>query len=451
MVGLARGVGVMVWAGAMLAAVSCAPRPTSPPPPRGEMTLRAVDPIALAGDLRRASETWHTRVVALTSEITAQTDNRLVREACLRLKIRSAASKRQLATQTDPRTAYLEAWIALIQFREYHASGGGQDLFGPFQERIIELADVGLRGLVELGKRHFPPEQIDAAGAEIAELARRDALAGVAIADERGALQRWTAMDFAGSRTVGRLLAVPMSPISGLQGVGDTPQAIARFAESVVGVGQVVEDLPQVVRWHLELLMYDASDLPVAVDLRRDFEQLSGAFVQLAERVDTLPEELRHELVELLAESDASQEKMQLTLVESRRTIESLTEAIDKATVLSENVTAAAGEIHKLVGDGDKAPAADAGPGTSVQDIHALLDRANVLTTDLRGLVGDLHRPLPADSSLQQTLAEAQRRADASIDKLTWRGAVLIGAAFLAALAYHFITRRTRGRTPPGA
>lgn len=413
--------------------------------------LKPIDPLLLRADVRAGLDRWLSSAMALTSQITAQTTRRDVREACLRLKIRAATAARIIGSQSDPRTSFLLAWIMAVQFRDLHTTGEYKNTFGEQQPLVVEAANQAIRNVIEMGRRHFPADEIDAAIPEIEQLASQVAMGERFLAD-RMPLALASGTRQLQANAVGRLLAAPLSPLTSLQGVADTPQAINNVAIAMGEFGQIFRDSPELLRWHLELLMYEANDLPVIVDARRDFERLAAAFQQLATKVDTLPDDLRAELAALLKQSDESQARLQGTLVEARQTLDSLNVTLDKAAATSQNVTAATQAIAQLTADKPDAAPSQRDPVT-VEQVSQLLDRANALATELRELTGQLQRPLPPDSGLGQTLADAQQRADASIaaaadridqsiDTLTWRGVILIAAAFAAAVVYRLIFHR---------
>lgn len=414
-------------------------------------SLQAIDPEALSGQLRAGLDAWQTRLIGLASQITAETDSRVVREACLRLKIRTVTAVRYLSSQRDPRVAFVEAWIMTIQFRDRFRSEVGAELFGKHQPMIVAAAEEGVQSIERLGALHFPPEQIEAARPDVEQLARRYLLSGRYIAD-RLPQRAGDLVDRRASSTLARLMGAPLAPISGMQGVADSAAAINNVAAALSDFGLIAQGMPELTRWHLELLMYEANDLPVVVDARRDLDRLSSSFERLAQKVDTLPEDIGAEAGRLLEASDDSQEQLRKTLTMARETIEALTTAIEKAEALCRSVDATAAAVRPLV---DRSPAdPDAPPGKPLDlaEVTTLIQQATALSEELRALIGDAGRPLPPDSALAQTLADAQQRADATIaaaagrldqalDGLTWRGALLIALAFVAALLFWLITR----------
>ena len=80
-----------------------------------------------------------------------------------------------------------------------------------------------------------------------------------------------------------------------------------------------------------------------------------------------------------------------------------------------------------------------------IPDLIALAEKTTAAVTEARSLLGDLNRPLEEKSGVRHVTGSAEALA-ASI---TWRALVLVGAVFLAALLYTWITRGFLRRSRP--
>jgi hypothetical protein len=75
----------------------------------------------------------------------------------------------------------------------------------------------------------------------------------------------------------------------------------------------------------------------------------------------------------------------------------------------------------------------------------ALAEKTTAAVTEARSMLADLNRPLGQESGLRHVTGSAEALAAS----LTWRALVLVGAVFLAALLYFWITRGFPRRSRP--
>ncbi len=77
----------------------------------------ATDPLQLQLDIARFVDRAYVRVTAAAGDIAAQTQQRRVREATVRLRIRALRMSHDAFGQPDPRRAFLINWIGTVRFR----------------------------------------------------------------------------------------------------------------------------------------------------------------------------------------------------------------------------------------------------------------------------------------------------------------------------------------------
>lgn len=416
---------------------SATPPTTNPTPQAAQLTEKLVDPLALTGEIRQAMDAWYAKMIGLATQIMADAENREVREAALRLKIRTANAVQFVLMQNDARQALLSSWIMAVQFRQLMTSDEGRARFGDQADVLAAAAkeaEDGVRGIVA---KYFSPEQVEAAAPEVEDLATRNVLSDRFAMDY---LRPDAPQVVAGEKRSGlsRLLGVPLAPVSGLQGVADTPTAINNIARAINDFTLTTRQWAERARWQIELLLFEAQDLQVVRDTRQDFDRLSRAFDTLAAKVDTLPEDLREQIVVLFDESQAVRD----TLSEVRRTLETLQPVLKDANALATQVTQLTEEVRAMQApkpvDPD-APPKNPEDEVSLAKINDAIGQAALLTAELRGLMDEFRGPLPEDAAITQTLARTQAAADDLVESLTWRGLLLIGAALVAALVYRLV------------
>jgi hypothetical protein len=407
--------------------------------PTAEFAMEGVDAISLRNRLVLFADSVHAEVAGTTSEIAASTDDRSLREFTVRLKIRLIPLLYQIALQDDPREAFIDMWILTARFRQSVTVGTLGPRFGEYEDVIAASARQIEANFLDLGRR-FWPDLMDESAEEIESMAVRMPMGDVLD------LQLYAVTgDESSTGGVGSILR---SPVTGLEGIGGTPAALDRITGVAATALQVLQNMPVIFRWHLELMLLQAGSTDTVVQtmdnlerLTQTAESLAVTAESLAVTADTLPETLRTEVETLLGGSNESLEVLDNTLTTAKGVTADIRATVDGANQLM------AGVQELTAATGEQEPSGDE-VSRDIADYTKAAEEARALTAELRGLVDDLNdgkldgvvTALSETSSA--TIDQAAERAAVLIDRLTWRLLIVVGVLLGGLVIYRLITAK---------
>jgi len=408
------------------------------PPPASGVTLAGtkVDTAALVADLHKVIDLVYIRMIGVADEVTDGSENAAAREAALRLKIRVAATTHAIAAQPDPRLAFCNIWIVIVEGRNLFATQAHKEIFGEFQPRLIKVANELEAEVVAVGRRHFGDAMVKDAKPQIEKLAADNALSGRFV----------TGFVLAGSantsdgQAVGKILGMPLAPFTGLQGIGDTPTAITR---STAIAANLIQNLPERARWEAEML------LP-----------------EVREQAEMLVLQIRQEVDSVIDKVNASQGPLQQTLKEARQTVAEVDDVVTKADALAttadeivgrvkeaavalddtaKSANVLVGSVQQLMASTAQKPQPDSGEqhdSASVQDYLKAIADVREATTQLNSAIGRLESGkldqviAGVQGVSESTVADTTAHVGALLNVMTIRAIIVIGVLLAAMITY---------------
>jgi len=106
-----------------------------------------------------------------------------------------------------------------------------------------------------------------------------------------------------------------------LEGIDAGAKAISDFNTTARQFSQIVEDMPQHVRWQTELLWYELEEREAVTRALDSFQTLAGSSAKLAATAETLPRDLREQMLLLLDDLEDRHTVLTETLDQTRRTL----------------------------------------------------------------------------------------------------------------------------------
>jgi hypothetical protein len=451
---------------AALACTGCALLRKSEKPILTAGAAGTVDLVALRYDLARFGDRTFAAVVGAADTVAAATQDRSVRELTLRWKIRTADVLGALASNPDPRSAFVAVWVVLEEDRQRLLQGPAEQVLNEQADALADLLGSAEQELVEIGRRHFGDERMALAQEEIAALAADPGSAGQVLGRLAGNAAG-TPREVKGDRgAVMTILSAPVAAVSSLQGVGDTPTAVSNVAAAVVAFSGMAKQMPERMRWELEMLLLNAGWNDLAADLRTNVDRVGQAAESLAQTAEQLPANVRTETELLVNSLEKSQPELQKTLAGTRETVQGVTTAIEKAdgllkaadatvkevTVAAQALESTAGAVEALIAEAKGPPREGPEPEpkgepVTVAQVTELADRAERIVDELRLLVADLGQPMPETAAVNQ----AAVRVEGLIDRITWRAVAVIATALVAAVMYKLVATAIARRSARAA
>jgi len=410
--------------------------------------------------VREICENYNRVIDTALQEIENKTTDTDRKRATLQWRIYTLTRCRQALVNPSPFAAFLDLWVMTLQRRQMLQERGEQ-LLGDLAPIAVAANQELLDYIVKVADEVLPADAREKAKAEVNGYAAAHPITGD--------IREW--QDVGGAHGESALKLV--TSIVPSFGIRDTAASIADVAKSVDGVGEVVQDIPRLARWNVQLLMLDFDENPSFLSVRESVHDISGSVARFNDIVEKLPERVQAEVGKTLDEIDAKQEGIRKTLDDAKGVATEAKGAAEalQATVKGAETTiataqkateafAAAGEkwqptmeaLLAITGPAPKEYVPSKGPDPNIENLVKVTQNATAMATQLNETLGQLRQVLEG-KGIDQLNANAQRTVDHTtaqlgdvIDHATWRGAQLAIAIAVLAVLYRVAASRLARR-----
>ena len=225
-----------------------------------------------------------------------------------------------------------------------------------------------------------------------------------------------------------------MSPVRALEGVGSGASAIHDFNETAARFASVVATLPELIRWELELLLFEVEERQSVTRLLAALESVSESAVRASLAIDRLPGDL------------------QTTMGGSREVLDAASATIREAQLLLVPFAVAAEEIRLTTAAvaeiTAQEPDAEPGRAFDIREWETAAREIGVASGELRGAASEILAVVESgglDGKLLQ-VSDAVERAEVSaqaiVDAAAWRVLQLLLVAFALLVLYRLVAAR---------
>ncbi len=346
----------------------------------------------LREDLAAYAKDFLAQVSTAANTIRDASGSREVRRKALTWQVSMPAQAHEAAFTDDPQEAYLFCLTVADLQTEYLTRGDGKDLFGAEQSVAVDAARSLSAAVRKIGERFIPEHDRQELEKQVAKLIENDPIKGAYFAIST----RTTITKKAEEQgVISRIVSIPMSPFSALQGVGDTPAAIRDFSETAAHMASVVEALPRQLKWQTELLLYNVEDRDTVKQGLAAFEEASASLDRMSRTLESLPADLRGTIASVPEAITA----MQPTVADARALVEALGPAAEQLRlgsevwerILAPDPKDAPGVAPGVAPGG--APAEDS-PPFNIQDWERTAEDIAVMAAELNQLSANLEQLL---------------------------------------------------------
>ena len=411
--------------------------------PGGKKTT--VDPTLLQADLQRYSDEFVSQTTTVLDEFAVRMGTDKARSQALRWKVMLGSTAVGIASGPNPRANLIDFVVLATGTRtsleEFWTRGVDGTAFQPWLNtcRALETnAWVLCKGLLnaqqEAELRQALRQWWDANPEGRSSFLVRPEEFGRVI---RQAHQREP-------RTGSVFALVGLDPIAGLDPAVQEVTRARLFAERALFTAQRA---PFLLRWQIELLTDQLTRGPEVRTLVETSDRMGRAAESATSTMAQLPDRLTEERKAILAALNEQEGQLRELSLEVGRTLAAggtMSESLNKTLVTFDALMKRFG-----VGEPETAPAPEKpGEPFRIQDYGDTALRLEAAARQLTELLRTLDQTL-GSTNLNQLSAsgallvtEAQSRGQALVDNAFWKGLTLVGATFLAALAYRFLVIR---------
>jgi hypothetical protein len=378
---------------------------------------------ATESDLHAALGVWAasfaSRVGAAADRIHGARD-RVARRHAVLWQLRMIPLARLAAFRPDPKTAFVASLAVASAQQAYLTTGEGGALFGAQQAIAVEAASHLVQDLIDLGRAFLSERQLARLQGEVDELIAQRPIRGLFMAD--ALIDGFT--DPAVRDEFSWVADLPMAPFRALSGMSNTALAVQNFNETAREFTEVVNGLPQLTRWQLELLLYDAEELESVERALAAAESMAEGAQGVSSAAAALPASLGAEMAARIHESRAAIAELDAALARAENLAVPLTHVADR-------VSEASAQWTTLLAARRAEDVEDGGRPFDVREYESAAARIAEASHGVRALVEELNR---LDASGVRTL----------LNGATWRAALLIGVFFGALATYRLLVSRLR-------
>ena len=361
------------------------------------------------------------------------------RRLTLLWKIRMPPLAQEAASDQNPRTGYVEALTIAVAQRQYFQDGAGASLFGAQQPIALDAAKEIEQSALALGRSFLAPEKLAELHAEVEELAKQHPIRGEFL---RESIQVGLSNAETGG-TFDDIIGIPMAPFRAIAGVESGAQAIHEFNATAAQFTEIVDQLPQRMRWQIELLSYDLQEQGGMLEQSLDsFHMVAESANRLSLAAERLPDDTRDTILNVSTLLEERSAALKSLLAEYRGAmtetgaaagnVSSLVEALSRTSEQLNQAGVAWGELVATL----KAPPPPGQPASKPFDILEYEKTALAIRStaeEVRGLLGDVEK-------------SREGVVTAIADRFLRDGVILIAVFFAALLGYRFVVARIAPR-----
>ena len=404
------------------------------------------------------------QIDTITVDIIAGTTNRTNQRAAIEMK--KFFNKRMIKYENieDPRKTFLNVWSLIKRYREYITEGDGKALFGNQQKKVIDTVDALQFHIEQIAEKHLTGKQLKRVQKDLQNYVKNYPI--------KGYYQDAPEVAKTGFADV---LQIPLAPFRAVNAINEGTASIEDISKTVARFTDIAEDLPDEIRWQLQVLAVQLQQNDILKTNTESFQKLAQTSEQLVKIVDKYPDKISekvkkaakdlektiNQLNDISKQIDASMSKLQTSsenfqklgvsinestekVVSSLKQVEQSSQALTKA---AEAVSTAMKDIQSfseyLDKNADKSEDAKKKDPFLVQvekASSALEKSAAEVSTTLQKII-DLSDKKPfsneinsIDQKAKDTLVITREESQSLVDYIFQKSLILIGLIFILSM-----------------
>jgi uncharacterized protein YukE len=413
-------------------------------PKRGQISQ-----VELRDELNRFEYIFMTAMKQGAEDMEKDPVSRRIKRTNIQMQSRVTEALHAMLASDDPVVAFFDTWALIIRLRLYLEEGQGKRIYGELQQAAIAFISLTEIEIERIGQLLLKPDQFEEVKRNLEVFAFQHPITGtyanlVVYAtqerkEEAGALIR--------------TLSIPMAPIRAMEGVDNTATAIHSVSDSVDRFTNAAEQLPESARWQMSILMDDFEESEISKSFLTSLNEFSQSSAKFVEVLDSMPAEIRTELLTALEASDESQQQLRATMqtaVEAASQLEKTMAEFQKTTMAVDQTAAQAtnaGVAWKDASDSiqdlvmlfkNKTPRPpDAPPPFGMHDFDQMLTNAGQTADKVTNAITELQQTI--DSAAK---AQIQKELRSLVDHIMIRLFELALAIMVLIGVYRYIRKK---------
>jgi len=423
-------------------------------PDRNDKAPPPADPVVVQENLLRFTDEFSTGVNNGLGQL-RRGPSPLVPAEMLRWKIALGTATCSIASGSNAVANLLDMTVLVTLMRVDLEEYWGPKVFGASAQPLQASVRNAEAEIWKLAGTVLTPDQQAELHRGIEEWHRQnpqpEAMVGARAAGFAAQLSSKSETDTARSGSVFGLLRI--DPLSGLDPATREIAQSRLFAERAL---YVMQKMPQLLRWQMELLSINSTELPAVQQVVANSTRIAASVDRFTLVAEQLPVQLRTEREEIMKAFSAQEKELTPLFAEVRQ---SLTAGTQMSTSL--NTTLGSFDaLMKRFGVGEPTPP---GPPAPPGEPFRILDYAKtaaqleVTARQLTEMIHTIDQTLGSpnltklSAQVGPVVEQAQTSGKAVVDYAFWRAVLLVAIILAAAVGYRFLAARisaaSRSRT----
>ena len=377
-------------------------------------------------------------VTEAADRIAVETPEPKLRRLSLLWKIRMPPLAQEAAGDPNPRTGYVEMLTVTVAQRQYFEDGAGSTMFGPQQSIALDAAKEIESYALRLGGSFLPAAKLAELHDELGKLALEHPIRGEFL---RESIQAGLSKAETGG-AFNDIISIPMAPFRAIAGVESGAQAIHEFNTTAAQFTEIIDQLPQRMRWQMELLSYDLQEQGGVLEQSlKSFDTVAQSADRLSVAAEQAPEDMHDTIVSISTELESRSATLKALLVEYRAAIAdtgstagNLQPLIEALARTSEQLNQAGVAWSGLIAQVN-APSPPLPPGEAPPRPFDILDYEKTALA-VRATAEEMRALLTQVQKTEENISTP------FVDRILRNGIILIAVFFAALLGYRLIASR---------
>jgi hypothetical protein len=408
-------------------------------------TVSPADPVVVQQSLLRLADELTTQMTGGFGQLRRGSDP-LPPAEVLQMKIAYATATSSIASGANPIANLLDMTVFVGLTRMALEGHWLPTVFGASAQSLLESCQSAEAEAWRLTATVLTPEQQAELRAGMAAWQQQNPRpASVVGARASGFATQVVAREKADNPRGGSVFSIlRIDPLSGLDPAAREIAQTRLFAERAL---YVMQHLPPILRWQLELLSVNTLDQPALQQLVANTTQLTAAVDRVSRVAEQLPAQIDRQRQAITQTLEEQEKQLTPLIAEANATL-----ATGREMSASLNTTLTTFDaLMKRFGVGEPqppGPAAPAGEPFRIQDYTQTAAQLEVTAKQLTLLLREIDQTLasPNLAKLSAQVAPVVQQAQASgkevVDYAFWRGLLLVAAVLAAALVYRVVAGR---------
>lgn len=231
----------------------------------------------------------------LSVEIISNNPNRTIQRASIEMKKFFSKKLKKYNEIVDPRKTFFNTWSLVYRFDNYVSKGDGKNLFGDQQALVVKTISGLLADHEKIAGKHLTKKQYKTASERLKNYAAEYPITGYF-------------QDLPETNTSGfvEYLNIPLAPFKAVNAINKSGESIESISKTVARFTDIAEDLPDEIRWQLQVLAAQLQQNDILKTNTTSFAKLAESSEKLAAIIDKYPDRVSSKISQATKDLDST-------------------------------------------------------------------------------------------------------------------------------------------------